>query len=145
MYLMRISQTTRRDESDPQKRRSVLTRTATRQDASRATRSDRNGLGCQDRRRGKTGASVEPRTTQAIRFGSFRYWSAGLGLQCEWRLRRLANTCLTRHVFNAYLADNATRREWSDKSDAQSSRQQRRDRTRVENDAERSKWIRLSG
>ena len=53
-----------------QKRRSVLTRTATRQDASRATRSDRNGLGCQDRRRGITGASVEMLTTQAVRFGS---------------------------------------------------------------------------
>jgi len=58
------------------KRRSVYTTPATRQDASRATRSDRNGLGCQDRRRGITGVSVELRTTQAVRLGSVLIGSA---------------------------------------------------------------------
>jgi len=59
------------------------------------------------------GVSVELRNTQAVRFGSVLF-----GLQCEWRLRRLANPCTTRHVFNAYLTQNAMQREWSDKSNA---------------------------
>ena len=61
-----------------------------------------------------------------------RFGSALFGLRCEWGLRRLANPRTTRHVFNAYLADNATRREWPEQSEAQSSQQQRRDRTRRE-------------
>jgi len=58
--------------SDPTKVRSVLTTTATRLDASRTTRSDQHGLDCQDICRGMKGASVEPHTTQAVRFGSIR-------------------------------------------------------------------------
>ena len=61
----------------------------------------------------------------------------GYGVQFEWGLRRLANPCTTRHVFNAHLTENARRREWQDESDAQSSRQERRDVTRREkSDAE---------
>ena len=132
MYLVRASQRTRRDEIDPTKRRSVLTIRATRCDATRATRSGQNGLGCQDSWRGINGASVELRTTQAVRFGSVRFCSGRLGLQDEWRLTHLANPCNTRHVFSAYLIENGIRREWSDESDDQSSRQERRDMTRQE-------------
>jgi len=106
------------------KRRSVLTTRATWCDTSRM-RSDQNGVGCQDSWRGINGASVELRTTQAVRFGSVWLCSAQLRLQCKWRLRRLANPCTTCHVFNVYLAENATRWEWSAESNAQSSRQER--------------------
>ena len=58
------------------KRRSVLTTTATRRDATRATRRGQNGLGCQDSWRGMKGAWVELRTTQAVRFGSVLFGSA---------------------------------------------------------------------
>jgi len=39
---------------------------------------------------------------------------------------------MTRHVFNAFLAENETRRELYDEREAQSSRRQRRDGTRQE-------------
>ena len=77
-----------------------------------------NGLGCHDSWRGINGMSVELRTTQTFWFVSVRFCSARLGLQCQWCVRRLAIPCTTRHVFNAYLAENVTRREWCDKSDA---------------------------
>ena len=50
---------------------------------------------------------------ESVRFGSVR-----VGLQCEWRLMRPANPCTTRQVFNTYLTENATRREWYDENDA---------------------------
>ena len=59
---------------------SFLTTTAKRRDASRATRSDQNGVGSQDTWRGINGSSVKLRSTQAVRFGSFRFCSAQLGL-----------------------------------------------------------------
>jgi len=92
---------------------SFLTTTAKRRDASRATRSDPNVLDCQDRWRGINGASVELRTTKAVGFGSVRICSARLVLQCEWRLRLLANPCTTRNVLNAYTTDRATRSYFS--------------------------------
>ena len=87
------------------KRRLVFTTGATRCDASRVTRIGQNVVGCQDRWGGINGASIELYTTQAVRFGSVRFCSAGLGLQREWRLRRLANPRMARHVFNAFLTE----------------------------------------
>jgi hypothetical protein len=139
MYLICTSHRTRRDESDPTKARPVLTTTASRRNASRATRSDQNGLGCQDMWIGINGASVELRATQAVRFGSVRFCWTRHGLQCEWRIRRLANPCT--NVTYLICTSHKTRRDEStlsphDNSDATG---------RVESDADRSQWIRLSG
>jgi len=111
IYLVRTSQRTRRDKGDPMKTCSFLTTRAMRRDASKTTRSDQNGVGSQDTWRGINGMSLKLCTSQAVWFGFVR-----LGLHCEWRLRRLANPCTTRHVFNAYLTENAMRREWSHES-----------------------------
>ena len=90
------------------------------------------------------GASVQLRTTQAVRFGSVRFCSAGLGLQCEWRITRLANPSTERHIFN--IISQTTRRDEIDRTKICSvftTTATREDG--VDSSAEWSKWIRLSG